>query len=281
MPLQDLILQEADELKKRVRAKYVILPDGQRKLVCVQSFDKPFFLPSGWELDSRSGDVPDFLGEDPDEDPDECSADFSAANIKRASRRAKINAFDIILSNPDLDTFATFTYRPDDALDKSSYDQCFRKLSPWLSNRVQRKGLKYVVVPERHKSGDIHFHGIMNSSALKLETARNPRSGRAIRKNGKVVLNITDWAHGFTTAQIIGGADVDREKVAKYIFKYMGKQMGTKIGGRYALIGGNNLSKPVYEYSDTVSEFLPDAPPTYEKSVTIGDDLQFTEYSFV
>ena len=37
-----------------------------------------------------------------------------------------------------------------------------RKLNAWLSNQVQRRGLIYVLVPERHKDGAIHFHGFFN-----------------------------------------------------------------------------------------------------------------------
>lgn len=138
----------------------------------------------------------------------------------------------------------------------------------------------YVIVPERHKSGDIHFHGIMNSSALSLERAVSPK-GRALSRNGKPIFNLQDWKAGFSTAQIIGGASSDREAVAKYVFKYMGKQVGQKIGGRYCLIGGQNIVRPYYAYGDSVEEFVGEEVAKYDREVKIGDQLEYREYSFI
>ena len=264
-------------VKHCARAKYIPMPDGTFKLVMVQSFSVPTFRSSGWEdrkPKKGSGADLSFLDEDPTDDVDDLS------NVERATRRAKINAFDIIMCNPSLDTFATFTYKPDDELDKSSYDDCYKKLGVWLSNRVQRCGLQYVIVPERHKSGDIHFHGILNSSALKLDRARSPKSGRALSSGGKPIYNLADWGHGFTTAQIIGDQGEDREKVAKYVFKYMGKQTGQKIGGRYCLIGGRDLARPRYVYGDSAEELIGDQTARYDREVKIGD-LEYREYSFI
>lgn len=264
-------------VKHCARAKYVPMPDGSFRLVMVQCFSVPTFRSSGWEDGERgkkSG-----VSVELDDDEIESALD-GYANVERATRRAKINAFDIIMCNPTLDTFATFTYKPDDELDKSSYDECYKKLGVWLSNRVQRRGLQYVIVPERHKSGDIHFHGILNSSALDLERAYSPKSGRPLKSGGKPVFNLNDWKMGFSTAQIIGGEGEDREKVAKYVFKYMGKQTGQKIGGRYCLIGGQNLARPRYVYGDSAEELIGDQTARFDREVKIGD-LEYREYSFI
>ncbi len=258
------------------RAKYIRDIDGNLRLVCVQQFNVPKFKPDGWELSEKSDSSLSH-----DKVADEVANDYTAANIQRASRRAKINAFDVILCNPCLDTFATFTYRPENEFDKSSYEDCYKVLSVWLSNRVQRRDLKYVIVPEYHKSGDIHFHGILNSSALKLERAVSPRTGRALTRNGLPIYNMTDWKSGFSTAQIIGSDEVDRDKVAKYIFKYMGKQVGQKIGGRYALIGGN-VEHPTYRYVNEQCEwFFADRVPKYEKNVELEGGLTYREVTFI
>ena len=269
-------LKVSDNLTKfQVRAKYIPTPEGL-KLALVQSFSVPTFRPSGWE--SQTEKKPG-VRLDEEAELDELS-EPNLADVERATRRAKINAFDIIMCNPCLDTFATFTYKPDDELDKSSYEDCYKKLGVWLSNRVQRRGLMYVIVPERHKSGDIHFHGIMNSSALSLDRAYSPK-GRPLSANGKPLFNLQDWKLGFSTAQIIGGAESDREAVAKYVFKYMGKQTGQKIGGRYCLIGGQNIVRPHYEYGYSVEEFISGATAKYDREVKIGDDLEYREYSFI
>ena len=202
------------------------------------------------------------------------------ADVERASRRAKIAAFDKILCNPDLDTFATFTYAPGFVTDKADWGDCYQYLKNWLSNRVQRHGLKYVIVPERHKSGDIHFHGILNSQALHLERAISPKSGRPLSHQGNPLFNLTDWQGGFTSAEIIRGGREDRSKVAKYIFKYMGKQSGAKVGGRYMLSGGD-LVLPTYVYDDSIDTFLGGVTPVYDRTVDLGERGRYMEYSFI
>lgn len=279
------------------RAKYIPQADGTMKLALVQCFSEPKFRKSGtevsFELDSDGNEVKYVVDYSNDlrkvpkaprveEDPDEVGEPLepNLSDVERASRRAKINAFDVIMCNPCLDTFATFTYRPDDELDKSSYEDCYKKLGVWLSNRVQRRGLMYVIVPERHKSGDIHFHGIMNSTALSMERAYSPK-GRPLSSKGKPIYNLEDWKFGFTTAQIIGGADSDREAVAKYVFKYMGKQVGAKIGGRYCLIGGRDIVRPTYVYGDSAEELIGGKVAKYDREVKVGDSLEYREYSFI
>lgn len=266
----------------RARAKFIPLRDGSMKLVQVQQFSEPRFRRSGWEASDSERKALEIAQIDVDSDEQRDAPALDPANVLRATRRAKIRAFDTILCNPDLDTFATFTYAPDDDLDKASYESCYEILRPWLSNRVQRKGLRYVIVPELHKSGAVHFHGIMNSAALKLIQAYSPYTGKPLTRNKLPIYNLVDWRSGFSTAQIIGGEDIDREKVAKYIFKYMGKQLGARIGGRYALIGGANLIKPAYAYGDSIEEFLGgDALPTYRRDIQIGENLEYSEVSFM
>ena len=154
-----------------VRAKYYTDIDGKLILASVQKFTRPVFRDKGWEYVDRceSGEMEHHVPFTPLGENRNKTSDY--ANLQRATRRAKINAFDLIMCNPDLNLFSTFTYSPELVSDKSSYEDCYDKLSVWLSNRVQRKGLKYVIVPERTLKGDIHFHAIVNDSALSLERA--------------------------------------------------------------------------------------------------------------
>lgn len=264
------------------RAKYYRQADGTKRLASIQTFNVPKFRPEGWEQREKKNGCSIFEG---GEDLDEVE-DLTQANpndIERATRRARKNAFDIIMCNPDLDLFGTFTYSPEKVTDKADYDECFKYLNTWLSNRVQRNGLKYVCVPERTKAGDIHFHAIMNSSALKLSQSISPKSGRPLTHNGKPLYNIKDWARGFTSAEMItrNSADEDeRAMVSKYIFKYMGKQAGQKIGGRYVLIGGD-VQKPFYVYGDGPSDFLNGEVASYQPEPRRIGDIVYSELGFI
>lgn len=265
------IRQSENLVKFCVRAVYIPLPDGTRKLARVQKFSFPVFLLDGWELDC----------EPKRKKEKEENKEPTPENIERAVRRAKNEAFDFILCNADLDTFCTFTYAPDAVADKASYDECYEVLRVWLSNRVQRRGLKYVLVPERHKSGAVHFHMLCNSDALKLVRAVSARTGRPLSHDGRAVYNVTDWTAGFSTAELIDRGASDREAVAKYIFKYMGKQAGAKIGGRHFLHGGD-LKMPEYELDNDERVFLPaDIAPAFVRSAHPAEGVVFREWSFI
>lgn len=229
----------------RTRVKYVPDPEtGELKIANVCSFSRPVFNPQGLERVDSPGES-SFLKEARRAD--------SLGNLQRATRRAKERCFDYILCN-DLNTFVTLTYSPDRAK-RDSWDDCYRKLSVWLSNRVQRRDMLYVAVPEYHKDGEnIHFHMLANSSALRLVDSGHKRKG-------KIVYNVSDWDYGFSTALLVDGED-SRTKCAKYIFKYMGKQFGQMIGGRYYLSGGD-LRSPVYKYFDQPEEAADLTKATY------------------
>ena len=263
------------------RAKYYPQADGTMRLAQIQTFSVPKFREGGWESREKNQNKCSIL----EGDAEELEANFQGDpdDIERATRRARKNAFDIIMCNPDLDLFGTFTYSPDTITDKANYDECYKYLNTWLSNRVQRNGLKYVCVPERTKAGDIHFHAIMNSEALKLARAISPKTGRPLTHGSKPLFNITDWKRGFTSAEMItrnGEGEDERAKVSKYIFKYMGKQSGQKIGGRYVLIGGD-VQKPVYAYGDGASDFLNGEVPTWQpEPIQIGE-VTYSELGFI
>lgn len=217
-------------------------------------FDRPVYNPDHMEMICKEYDV---------EDLQEIRRPVDAKDPSRfwlkSFNRARQSCFDYMMCNPDLDTFLTFTVDPacNDARD---YQSIVRYLSRWLDNRVRRKGLKYILVPELHDSGAYHFHGLANYEALslvdskyrKLEGWKRPINEKRLYvppgKTAQIIYNVTDLPLGFSTAIHVEGESC-QQKVSKYLWKYMTKQQGTKIAGRFYLHGGD-LVAPKLVYSN-------------------------------
>ena len=176
------------------------------------------------------------------------------ASDLRGAARAKRELFRTAACNPDLNIFVTFTQSPELVNDRYDYKEAVRRLGVWLDNRVRRHGLKYIMVPELHQDGAIHWHGLLSENGLQLVD-----SGHRDRK-GEIIYNVMSWHWGFTTATRVK----DHGACCRYVSKYISKQMeGGTIGGRYWLHGGN-LAKPI--------EHLFDAPiPEGGKRVEIEE----------
>lgn len=201
-----------------------------------------------------------------------------AENVRRAVRRAKQNLRDLALCN-EMKYFVTLTL--DQAvIDRHDMAAITRKLNAWCSNQVQRSGLAYILVPERHKDGAVHFHGFINdamevvdSGTLSLPWAKKPRRPRSkaqraewLAKGGHVVYNLPGWPLGFTTAIALYG---DPIAAVNYCCKYVGKQQAgessgeagspslpEKIGGRWFYHGGCR-NKPDVSYADVDFDAMP------------------------
>ncbi len=177
--------------------------------------------------------------------------------IERSKRRAKKQIKDLILCG-NFDTFVTLTL-DSEKIDRQDYGAVIKKVNAYLNNRVKRDGLRYLGVAERHKKGGIHFHFLVNGSALKLADSgtvsvqgkkRPIKIATADRQNipleqRHTVYNVTDWSLGFSTAIACYG---DVMSVSAYVCKYITKA-DEKIGGRWYYSGGK-LCKPVVQYGN-------------------------------
>lgn len=232
-----------ENVKINARIKYMMDDNGEYQPYELCCFDRPVFKDSDWELADFN------LGKKkPSSDAEQLtpSAEREAENRRKSFCRARNKLFDLLYGTPQFDTFVTLTFDPD-KIDRYDYDAIVKKIGVWLDNRVRRKGLVYGLVPEYHKDGAVHFHGLMNSSALDLKRSVNPYNGEAMNDDeGRPIYNIADFPLGFTTAIVITGEN-SRTATAKYCYKYITKSGGKKVGGRYYLSGGD-LGRPRYEY---------------------------------
>ena len=212
--------------------RVILSPTGEVLEVCTAS--RPIFRDTGFDpLPTQKSPASTQKSPAPTQKSPESS--------QRGARRARKDLFLCAACNPDLDCFVTFTQSPEKVADRYDYKEAVKRLGVWLDNRVRRRGLKYIFVPELHQDGAIHWHGLCNSAALRLVD-----SGHRDRK-GRTVFNLSDWTVGFSTATLVGEHLAACRYVTKYIAK--GLQAGT-IGGRYWLHGGK-LARPIVHLFDT------------------------------
>lgn len=184
-------------------------------------------------------------------------------NLDRALRRARVKVRDYALSTPMV-WFVTLTLDKH-KVDRYDVDAMTLHLKVWLDHMVQRKGLAYVMVPELHKDGAIHYHALMTDSLDYVDSGtiiprgedkpRRPRSNAQrmawLRHGGRIVYNLPQWPYGYTTALRIEGY---YERAVTYVSKYISKghdlgRAPRKVGGRWYYHGGK-LGKPDVEYMD-------------------------------
>lgn len=132
--------------------------------------------------------------------------------------------------------FITLTLNKE-CIDRYDAATIIPRLQVWLSNMVKRHGLKYILVPEHHKDGAIHFHGFINDALRVIDSG--------VKQNGRQVFNLPQWKFGFTTAIELYG---DYDAAVGYVCKYIAKEQD-KIGGRWYYSGGG-LARPEVEYTD-------------------------------
>lgn len=174
-------------------------------------------------------------------------------------KRAKDKIFEIASAN-EWDYMITLT------LDKEKIDryepvEVQKHVCKWFDNQVQRKGFKYLVVPELHEDGAIHFHGLCNdaldfefSGNYKIPGNKKPVKESTLRKYGykpesegiKKVYNLVDFPFGFTTALPL---DSNIMAVSLYMTKYITKDL-EKIFGSYYMAGGKIKRSLPYELYD-------------------------------
>lgn len=215
----------ADAIRHTCRVK--IFPDGTADVLIAS---RAIFRESGWE---ERQTYPAETPETPETPDPEAEDAIPSCGPERAMRRARAAVRDIARAN----RFAYFVTLTLDAAKVDRYDMAAitKKLNNWLDNRVRRNGLAYVLVPERHKDGAIHFHGFFNDALPVVDSGHKDRAGHR-------VYNLPAWPLGFSTAIELYG---DYQSAVAYVCKYIGKQ-GEKPGGRWYYSGGDLKRPEVY-----------------------------------
>lgn len=203
-------------------------PDGSTDTVCASA---PMFREPGWEAAAWDKPLP-LSGA-----RREKGKKSEGTDMERSMRRARAKLRRLALAN-QLAYFVTLTLDPA-KVDRYDGAAVTKVLNRWLDNMVRRHGLRYILVPERHKDGAFHFHGFMAGAGLKAVD-----SGHEI--GGRKAYNLPQWGYGFTTAQPLYG---EYAAAVAYCCKYIGKQEGERPLGRWYYSGGA-LQEPAKLYAD-------------------------------
>lgn len=156
-------------------------------------------------------------------------------SLEESKRRAKSKVRDIALCN----RFEyMFTWTLDgEKIDRYDPEVIYKKMRAFLSNVSQRKGFRYVCIPEYHKKKDneerpaIHFHGLCELGDVHITPSLLSDGTQRKDKSNRPVFNMDDWTLGYSTCVPLDG---DYEKAVNYIVKYITKAE-SKIFGKWYL----------------------------------------------
>lgn len=154
------------------------------------------------------------------------------AKLDNNISRAKSKVLEYALCNK-FDYFVTLT------IDKTKFDryklkEYYKDFSKWLNNynRLNNTKIKYILIPEQHKDGAWHMHGLMSGIRDKhiyrfTLTDNIPRKIKDIIIAGDDVYSWTSYAkkYGYITMTKIKSV----ERVSRYITKYINKDMANSI----------------------------------------------------
>lgn len=130
--------------------------------------------------------------------------------------------------------FFTLTFNPVE-VDSMNYDSCTKKLSVWLNNmRKICPDMVYLFVPEKHKSGRYHFHGVVSH----CDGLDFVDSGHA-DISGNTIYNVGKYRFGWSTATRVK----DAQATANYLCKYITKDLGAVSSGKKRYWASRNIQK--------------------------------------
>lgn len=163
-----------------------------------------------------------------------------AANLLSNMRRAKQKLYEYARC-VKWEYFVTWTFQKE-KVNRYDFDECSKLLRKWLNNQKQLNApdLLYLVVPEKHKDGAWHFHGLMsNIGSIRLEDLHKKDI------QGHKIYRLRGFKYGKKTE--ISRVE-DTHKISNYVTKYITKDLCIELLGRQKYFVSQNLPKPKEEF---------------------------------
>lgn len=130
------------------------------------------------------------------------------ASLQASMSRTRSSLRRLLASSLDWKWFVTFTFDKD-KVDRYNYDACISALGFFLDS-IRVPGMQYVIVPECHKDGAFHFHGVFNGALDVSLCGRFANQG---------IYNLDSWSFGFSTVTAVRKISAVSNYIAKYITK--------------------------------------------------------------
>lgn len=221
---------------------------------------------------------------------DELSKNERKEHSKKVSlNRTKQTIYSLAYNNK-WDWFVTLTLDPD-KIDRFDYTEVIKKVTKWLNNFKSRKApdLKYILIPEPHKSGAYHFHGLFANVPVELfqDSGRvfvNKKAYKRTKNNSNFpwIYNLPSWSMGWSTATKV----VSNAKCVSYMTKYVTKELCQIALNKRRYLSSTNLDRVVKEYLNLpinqIDEFIIDSYVNdrvdFEKTQTIAEAGQQIRY---
>jgi len=228
--------------------KIITYPDLSKQ---VRVYQEPVYEKGDKEEKDRELKIPEL---DPwNHEPVKDVHDFS--DLERSievSRKRTVNKVYSYVRSNTWEYFVTFTFSKE-KVDRFDFDECSKKLSNWLDNMKKRycPNMCYLIIPERHKDGAYHFHGLFsNISGMDIRD-----SGKKVikkykvgvrtryRRTNEVIYLLGRYKLGWTTATVIK----DSLRAGRYILKYVTKDLVTNVKNKKRYWVSRNLEVPEVE----------------------------------
>lgn len=157
--------------------------------------------------------------------------------------------------------FVTLTFNPE-KVNSSDYETAKITLLKWCRKmRDNHEQFDYLMIPELHKSGAVHFHGLLGDISDCFIKAINPKTGEPLIRHDRQVYNLTEWEYGFSDCEEIES----RERAASYITKYVTSALLTdkKMYNKKRYFNSQGLKKPTVSFSTSDNADLDSFTPNF------------------
>lgn len=240
--------------------KIKIYPDGRKNIIYS---NRQRFHPEVEKDEDNADDLRDYRADGSEQLSDgediRGASDAERTDTFREDvlKRNRERVFDIVFCN-EWSWFLTITFDPK-KVDFSNVREVMPKLTTWLGHRVQRNGLRYILIPERFKkTNGIHCHALINDAvdttySGRIRWGKKSYTEDSARRFGfnytdaDKIYNVPDWGYGFSTALPI---TENAGKLSVYLTKYITKG-NDRIFGRYYWSSRNIDREPHIEYTNS------------------------------